>query len=146
MSFFLKVKPSFVDLSYSSSGLEVGGVLNVTVGSPVSITCNVVGSKPIAEIFWNLDGIELLPDGTQENTTNALDPRLADSTSNMTLTGLSLDHHGASLSCRAVIPPDSIGTTATATLNVKGNPGNIQCSTRRRFSYYVLDGEISELH
>ena len=116
----MKVIPSSVDLLYSSSALEDEGILNVTVGSPVSVACNVVGSKPIAEIFWNFDGIQLPPDETQENTTNALDPRLAESTSSVTLEGLSLNHHGALLSCRAVIPPDSLETTATVTLNVKG--------------------------
>ena len=124
---FFEVIPSSVDLLYSSSGVKADGILNVTVGSPVSVTCNVVGSKPAANIFWNFDGIQLPPDGTQENTTNELDLRLTDSASSVTLTGISLDHQGAVLICCAEIPPNSIETTTNVTLNVKG----ISCRYRK---------------
>ena len=133
---FLTVIPSAINLSYTSSGLAVEDVLDVTAGSPVSVTCSVVGSKPTAEIFWMFKGIKLSPDGTQDNITNELDQRLTDSTSSVTLTGISLDHHGALLSCRAVIPPDSIETMVTVTIDVKGRPIHRKFNVRNMF--YVL--------
>ncbi|XP_030834549.1 nephrin [Strongylocentrotus purpuratus] len=116
----VQVPPRNVNIALQSATLYDGGTLTLQEGTPSTITCESLGTRPASAITWYLDGVQVSSGvGRPEFSPNVDDSRLQDASSSIVIQPTKAQHEQV-LRCQATT--FGISHDTSIRLSVDGPP------------------------